>query len=59
MADRDSPEETVTEELHRLLRRTDELSNATDALSRKRFDKAENEALAAQMREHRADLRAH
>jgi hypothetical protein len=54
-------EETVTEEHDRLLRRANELSEATQALSRSaiRFDQAEHEALAAELRQRNEDLRAH
>jgi hypothetical protein len=56
-----NPKETVTEEHDRLLRRTHELCKATEALYRSpiRFDRAEHEALAAELREHHSHLRAH
>jgi hypothetical protein len=55
------PEDTVTEEHDRLRRRTNELSKAIQALSgsARRFDRAEHEALAADLRQHNEDLRAH
>jgi hypothetical protein len=55
-------DETLTEEHARLLRRTKELSRATDKLSlplMAPFDRGTHEALAAELREHQSDLRAH
>jgi hypothetical protein len=54
-------DETLTEEHDRLQRRTNELCEATDSLSlsRKQFDEVDHQALALELREHHAALRAH
>jgi uncharacterized protein (DUF2461 family) len=55
-----NPEETGTE-YDRLLGRTNELCKATNALCRSptRFNRAEHETLAAELREHHFHVRAH